>query len=109
MLVPTSDIGSPAALAAGVILLAVFTSVLLARAAHRAQRDGSRRQAGELFGALGRRLAGRMSGKALREAVRDAESEHFWDATEAITTNLRHSERLELARALEHNRHAAAE
>ncbi|HEV2105293.1 MAG TPA: HEAT repeat domain-containing protein [Candidatus Eisenbacteria bacterium] len=96
-------------LSVAVLAAAVLTGFLLVRAARRATRGRGRRRASDVFRLLGGRLAGQVGVRTLRDAVRDVEAEAFWDATEAITTTLRHGERLELARSLGRNPHVATE
>jgi hypothetical protein len=97
------------ALAAFLIVSAISLAALLARAARRSSRDGARQHTAQVMRALHGALAGNISPKALRGAARDAESDHFWDAMEAITSTLRRRERLALAASLERNRHVLAE
>ena len=96
-------------LAVSLIASAVSLAALLARAARRSTRTGARQHTVQVVQALRGALAGKVSPNALRHAARDAESEHFWNAMEAITATLRRRERLALAVSLERNRHVVSE
>ncbi len=102
--IPTS-----ALLAAVILGMAMALGLLITRAGKRSERAGARQRASDLFRLLGGRLAGSVPPRALRQAVQDAEADSFWDAIEAIAATLRLTERFELARSLEKNRHAAHE
>ncbi len=104
---------APALLAPTLALFLLGSACALAawaaRGARRVPRSGPRQHTGQVVQALRGALAGRVSPGALRHAARDAESEHFWNAMEAITATLRRGERLALAASLECNRHVVAE
>ena len=100
---------STALLSAVIVSLAMVLGLLLSRAGRRAEHQGARQRASDLFRLLSGRLAGSVPPRTLRRAVQDAEADSFWDAIEAIVTTLRLAERHELARSLENNRHAAIE
>jgi hypothetical protein len=96
-------------LAVFVLGSAFALAALVARAARRSTRTGTRQRTVQVVQALRGALAGQVSPRALRHAARDAESEHFWNAMEAITATLRRRERLALAASLDLNRHVIAE
>ena len=98
-----------ALLSAAILAVAICLGLLLARAGRRAESRSSRHRAGDLFRMLSGRLAGSVTPRTLRHAVQESEADHFWNAIEAIVDTLRLTERFELARSLEKNRHAAAE
>ncbi len=98
-----------ALLSAAILGLAVALSLLLNRAGRRSEHRGTRQRATDLFRLLRGRLAGSVPPRTLKQAVRAAEADSFWDAIEAIVTTLRLGERYDLARSLENNRHAAIE
>lgn len=100
---------SPTLLAATIVGLAMVLGLLIDRAGKRSEHAGARRKATDLFRLFSGRLAGAVPPRTLRRAVQDAQADSFWDAIEAIVTTLRLSERHELARSLEKNRHAAFE
>lgn len=97
------------ALAAAVVACALALFLLAARAARRSEARERRHRAAELYRLLTGRLAGTVSVRALREAARDAQSEPFWGAVEAVAATLRPRERFVLARALERSRHLVVE
>lgn len=107
----TSPIGPQFAPLLGIATVcgAVMLGFLLARATKRDARNRNRHHSSDLFRVLSGSLAGKVPGAALRQAARDAESENFWDAIEAIAATLRPRERRELARSLERSRHVLAE
>lgn len=107
----TAPAGLPntALLSAVILGLAMTLGLLLSRAGKRAEHQGARQRATDLFRLLSGRLAGSVPPRTLRRAVQDAEADSFWDAIEAIASTLRLTERYELARSLEKNRHAAIE
>ncbi|MBI5169651.1 MAG: HEAT repeat domain-containing protein [Candidatus Eisenbacteria bacterium] len=107
----TSPIGQQFAPLLGIATLAgaVLLGFLLARATKRDERSRLRHRSSDLFRLLSGSLAGNVPGAALRRAARDAESENFWEAIEAIAATLRPRERRELARSLERSRHVLAE
>lgn len=106
---PPLGVPPATALAVALVVCAMGLLFLLARYARRGAARDQRRRAAELFRLLAGRLAGHVPVRALREAARDAQSEPFWGAMEAITTTLRPRERLELARSLERSRHLVVE
>jgi HEAT repeat protein len=105
----TASLPLVTALAAGLIACALLLGVLVARAGHRSGRTGQRRRTAQVMRALSDSLSGAIPASALRHAARDAETEHFWDAIEAIAVTLRRRERLALAASLERSRHVQSE
>ena len=100
---------SAAVLTAATVACAVLVLFLLARAVHRGAAREERSRTASLFRLLAGRLSGTVPAPVLRAAARDAGSDTFWAAVEAITATLRPRERRALARALERSRHLAAE
>ena len=96
-------------LAVAVLGSAIGLAALIARASRRSARTDARHHTVQIVQALRGALAGQVSPGALRHAARDAGSEHFWNAMEAITATLRRRERLALAASLELNRHVVTE
>jgi len=108
---PFTSSGVPVATAFGAVTVACAVGLLflLARAARRGAAREQRGRAAELLRLLSGALAGNVSLRALREAVRDSQSEPFWGAIEAMTATLRPRERRALAAALERSRHLVVE
>jgi HEAT repeat protein len=88
---------------------AMLLAWLVSRAARRSARGASRQRTALLLRTLSGRVAGHVHDDALRLAARDAASDQFWDAMEAIASTLRRRERLQLALSLARNRHVIAE
>ncbi len=102
---PLSTAAIAPVLATLILGSAIGLALLVTRATHRATRRARRNNTGELVRMLGARLSGQVPSSALRRAAREAESQAFWDAIEAIAASLRLRERYELARSLDRSRH----
>lgn len=101
----------PVEMALGGVVVACSTVALflLARSVRRGDAREARQRSAALLRVMQGVLAGREGVRALRAAAREARSEPFWGAVEALSPSLRPRERFALAHALERSRHLVVE
>ncbi|OGF04768.1 MAG: hypothetical protein A2W00_00565 [Candidatus Eisenbacteria bacterium RBG_16_71_46] len=99
----------PWPLALAVLLVTIVLAWFLARTYERRARRLTRLRSRSLARDLARFLGARLRGATLRRTVETANHGTFWSAVEPLAFRLRRRDWLRLSRALERNRHAAAE